>query len=57
MVQSIAASKNKTLENNMAMTACAAVSSLDSILFNRDCGFVREQLPKSVKHFLGVAVN
>lgn len=57
MVQTIAASKNKTLDNNMAIMACAAVISLDSISFKRDCGFVRKQLPKSCDNFLGVAVN
>lgn len=57
MVHTIAASKNKTLVRKKAMTAWVAVSSLDSIRFKSDCGFVREKLTKSGDYFLRVALN
>lgn len=57
MVHTIAASKNKTHERKKAIMAWAAVSSLDSISLESDCGFVREKLTKPGYYFLRVAVN
>lgn len=56
MVQSIEASKKMITEKAKAQSACAAVSSLDSISFERDCGFVRENLPEPGYYFLGIAL-
>ena len=56
MVQSIEASKNTIAEKAKAQSACAAVISLDSIRLEHYVGFMREQLPQTVNHFLGIAL-
>lgn len=56
MVQSIEASKKIIAEKAKAQSACAAVSSLDSISLEHYVGIVREQLPQTVNDFLGIAL-
>lgn len=57
MVQSIEASKKIIAEKAKAQSACAAVSSLDSITLDADCGLVWEQLTEPVDDYLGITLG